>query len=74
MLLHCTQRLNFNECFDDMREAVKYAKQVNRAADTVAEGCAEILQGRLRNVSAYELRKLKRELQQFDAKSGKWKS
>lgn len=43
------------------------------AADSVANEMADIIQGRLRKVSTWKLKKLKRELSQFNANTGKWK-
>lgn len=58
----------------DMQNAIRDARGTLDAADSVTERLAELLQGRLRQVSAYELRKMKRELQGFNARTGKWKS
>lgn len=57
-----------------MRQALRDARETQRAADRVAEQCAEMVAGRLRKVSQHELRKLKRELQDFNATTGQWKS
>lgn len=60
--------------FDDMRTAVESAEMTLKAADKVAEKLVELLTpARLRVVSPYELKRLKRALQKFDASKGKWK-
>jgi len=60
--------------FDDMRAAVMDAEITLRAADQVAERLAELLtSNRLRLVSTYELRRLKRALAKFDSTARKWK-
>lgn len=60
--------------FDQMRAAMAEAHQVQRAADQHAGEMARILKGRLRRVSPAVLADLKRELQQFNAHTGRWKS
>lgn len=60
--------------FDDMRRAVQEAEQTMRAADNVAGHMANILRGRLRQVSSgYVLADLKRELRDFDMTTKEWK-
>lgn len=60
--------------FDAVYAALKEAEELNRAADQTAYRMAYILRGRLRQVDSMEtLRHLKQELQQFDARTGKWK-
>lgn len=49
------------------------ADHTMRAADSVANSMADAIQGRLRKVSRHTLKKLKRELSQFNAATGKWK-
>lgn len=39
----------------------------------MADSVACLIDGRLRNVSDYWLRRLKRQLQDFNAHTGKWK-
>jgi hypothetical protein len=56
-----------------MTQAVEEAKAINYQADLRANDMAEILHGRLRKVSVSRLKKLKRELSQFNAATGKWK-
>ena len=43
-----------------------------RVADRAADTCARLLVGRLRHVSSYRLKKLKKELAQFNAHTGNW--
>jgi len=50
------------------------ARAIMHTADMVAGDMAENLAGRLRHVSHSKLRRLKRELSQFNAHTGKWKS
>jgi hypothetical protein len=59
--------------WDDMRAAVNAAKDTMRAADSVADSLADVLDGRLRHVTPWRLKKLKRQLQDFDANRGLWK-
>jgi hypothetical protein len=58
---------------DDMMRAVNDAELTLRRADRTAETRARLLPGRLRNVNRYTLEKLKRELRDFNAHTGKWK-
>ncbi len=61
--------------FDEMRAAVERAKDTLRAADNEAGAMAYLVLGRLRQVKNTDtLKRLKRELQQFDAHTGMWKS
>lgn len=59
--------------FDNFRAAMREARNAMSAADAVAEVMADALTGRLRKVSTWRLKKLKRELAQFNANTGKWK-
>ncbi len=59
--------------FDLMRQAVAEANQTMRAADDQANAMAGILRGRLRNCSEWNLKALKRELRDFNIKTGRWK-
>lgn len=64
-----------NNAFDEVRLAVRQAREQFRAADSVAYDMAELLRGRLRNVgSKTVLSSLKRELRNFDAVTGKWRN
>jgi hypothetical protein len=63
-----------NNVFDEMRLAVSLAKDTLRAADNAANDMAILLRGRLRQVNNRDaLRKLKRELRDFDMTTGQWK-
>lgn len=59
--------------FDTMRQAINDAKEVNRAADSMANSMATILEGRLKHVSSWTLKSLKRELRDFNIHTGHWK-
>ena len=59
--------------WDQMQAALDDAKAITYQADLRANDMAEILRGRLRKVAPHRLRKLKRELSQFNAATGKWK-
>lgn len=62
--------MNFNEA----RSAVHDAKNTIDTADLIVRELASIMIGRLRaaNVWCSDLKKLKRELQDFNASTGKW--
>jgi hypothetical protein len=62
-----------NNPWDDMRAALIAAKEVQSAADDCANTLVDILDGRLRRVAPWKLRKLKRQLQEFDAHREMWK-
>lgn len=59
--------------FDEIRSAMSQVKAQLRAADSVANDMAELLIGRLENVSVWRLAKLKKELSRFDAHRKVWK-
>jgi hypothetical protein len=60
--------------FDDVRAAVDLAKFQLEAADSVATNMAKLLVGRLRRVNGHNaLAALKRELQDYNIQTGKWK-
>jgi len=60
--------------YDTMRDAITEAQTTMRAADSVANDMAMLLQGRLRKVTRYGLlKKLKKELEQYNAHTGRWK-
>lgn len=60
--------------FDQMREAMEEARRQMRAADDSATKMAEMVVGRLSKVdSVTTLRKLKRELRDFDMTTGQWR-
>ena len=56
-----------------MVEALEEANAINYQADLRANDAAEIIKGRLRRVSVWRLKELKRELSQFNANTGKWR-
>ena len=58
--------------YDQMRTALKEADALLRVADSVADDMAAILVGRLRKVSPYRLKMLKREIARFNAHTGLW--
>ena len=61
--------------FDNMREALATARDVQNAADENATAMARMLVGRLQRINSAEvLRKLKKELRDFDMTTGKWRS
>lgn len=63
-----------SNAFDEIRAAVVAAKVQLKAADVVASDMAYLLRGRLRKVSsACDLAALKRELQDFDMRTKRWK-
>ena len=60
--------------FDQMRAAVKEARTTLYAADNANHQIARILVGRLRQCNHIQLAELKKELKQFNAHTGVWKS
>ncbi len=63
-----------SNAFDNTYAAVRDAEAQLRAADQTAEKMAYVLRGRMRLVDDAEtLRQLKHELQQFDARTGRWR-
>jgi predicted transcriptional regulator len=60
--------------FDEVRTAVNTARLQFQAVDEAANSMAQLLRGRLRKVdSKVVLTDLKRELQDFDSRTGVWK-
>lgn len=59
--------------FDEMRNAVRQARELNRAVDQQANTLVELMDGRLRNASPYWLKRLKAQLRDFNAHTEKWK-
>lgn len=61
--------------FDDIRNALANAREIDNAISRHTERFAEMLNrpGNLRRVSAWELKKMKRELDNFDMRTGRWK-
>lgn len=62
-----------NNPFDEMRAALAAAGETQKAADQHATQCAMLVTGRLRHVSPYMLKDLKRELADFNAHTMRWK-
>lgn len=64
--------------FDEFRQAVNDAEYTLRAADSVADDMAQLLEGRLRQVHSWRgiqsLKRIKRELRNFNITTGQWKS
>lgn len=60
--------------FDQMRESLELANQVQRAADRNADQMARMLRGRLKHVDNSVLVELKRELHLFDSTRKKWRA
>jgi hypothetical protein len=56
----------------EMIEAFDEAQEILDNADITANRTAHLLIGRLRRVEAYNLKKLKKELKQFNAATGEW--
>lgn len=62
--------------YDDMHAAVRLAEHTLKAADKEATAMAKLLIGRLRKVEDWNhstLKSLKKELDQFNARTGQWK-
>jgi hypothetical protein len=62
-----------DNAFDEMRAAVARAKQVNDAVDSQVNTIVDLIDGRLRKVSPYRLRRLKAALRDFNMITGEWK-
>jgi len=60
--------------FDAIREAVNEARVIQRAVDKSATDLAWLLEGRLRHVSPDLVKRLKRELRDFNMHTGRWGS
>lgn len=56
----------------EMRKTINAAEQVMLDAEANAERMAEILIPRLHSVSLYELKRMKKILNKFNAHTGKW--
>jgi len=61
-----------SEPHESIRELISDSRRLKNAIDLNANILAELLEGNLRNVSTWRLKKLKRELQTFNAHTGKW--
>jgi len=58
--------------WDEMRISYREAEGQIQATDAIVENMADMLHGRLRKVSAYNLKRLKRELRQFNICTSRW--
>jgi hypothetical protein len=58
--------------FAEMSKAVNGAKIELERADDVASQMARILEGRLRKVDSWTLKKLKREIAKFNMRTSRW--
>jgi len=56
----------------DMEQAVSEAEDTIRKSDMMATMMARLIRGRLKHVSSYVLKDLKRELQKFNAHTQTW--
>ena len=63
-----------NNPFDEIRSAVSAARDLNRAVDAQANTLADLLQGRLHQLTEARLATLKRELRDFNIQTRKWKA
>lgn len=60
--------------YDEAAQVLKAARLSAEAADSIADGVASLLVGRLRKVrSGTALRALKKELANYDMTTGRWK-
>lgn len=59
--------------YSEMRIALDTAKQTLKNADYCANDLAKMLIGRLRKVNCNQLDQLKRELKDYNMKTGHWK-
>lgn len=62
-----------NNPFDDLRDAIQQADEVNRAVQHYSNRMMQLLEPNLRSADAYWLRKMKRALRDFDMTTGRWK-
>jgi hypothetical protein len=60
--------------YNDYSEAIKDAKRTLNSADEVVRQTGCLMIGRLNKMSPFHLAKLKKELQDFNAKTGTWKN
>jgi hypothetical protein len=58
--------------FDEMRREVEQAKRLFQAIDSVTNDMARLLDGRLHSVSPSILKRLKKQLRDFNAHTGRW--
>lgn len=62
-----------SDVYEQTRAYFREAKARINSADVVVDDIARLLEGRLRRVNASTLRRLKRELRDFDMTTGNWK-
>ena len=62
-----------NNPFDELERSIQVAKEVRRACEIHADSMANLLVGNLRSVSRYRLRILKKELENYNMHTGRWK-
>lgn len=60
--------------FGEFNNAIADAESTIRRADRAVERLGSLMINRLRLLSVYTLRRLKRELQDFNSTTGEWKS
>lgn len=60
--------------FQEMIGAVSDAQDTLNAADRMVKQIAWLMQGRLRQVPSHVLKALKRELNDFNGRTGEWKN
>lgn len=58
---------------DELRKAINEAEATFRAADAAAVQIARLLKGRMRQVSPWLVKEIKRELRDFNMHTEKWK-
>lgn len=59
--------------FDELTQAIDRAKEARRAVAAHGNAMLELLDGNLKGLSAWRLERIKRQLQDFNIKTGKWK-
>lgn len=57
---------------DEMQKAISGAKATLRSVDGIANDLAYLLEGRLRHVHSWTLKRLKKELRNFNMHTGSW--
>lgn len=60
--------------FDQMRDAIAQARQVEHACRQHADEMAGLLIGKLDAVSTHKLKQLKKELRNFNIHTGRWRN
>ena len=58
--------------FDAIRESLAVARQVNEACDANVNKMLSLVDGRLLKADPYYLKRLKRQLRDFNMQTGKW--